>query len=69
MTSKRVIKCREQCDPLLAQGREVTADATEHRHPLFGAEAPGDLLLHFDHAQIALRLVVGSGRQLHRLHL
>src|SRR6266478_6607498 len=58
MPSQSVIKCRQQCDPLLAQGGKVTADATEHRHPAFGAEAPGDLLLHFDHAQIALCLVV-----------
>ena len=26
--------------------------------PCFGAEAAGDLLLHFDHAQIALRLII-----------
>src|SRR2546423_14169330 len=51
-------KCREQCDALLAQGRQVTANTAEHRHSLFGAEAPGDLLLHFDHAQISLGLVV-----------
>ncbi len=69
MTSKGVIECRQQLDPLLAQGRQVTADATEHHHPTFGTETPGDLLLHFDHAQISLRLVVGLSRQLHRLHL
>jgi hypothetical protein len=51
-------KCPEQCDPLLAQSRQVTADAAEHSHPIFGAEASGDLLLDFDHAQISLRLVV-----------
>src|SRR5256714_10284394 len=51
-------KCREQCDALLAQGRQVTANTAEHRHSLFGAEAPGDLLLHFDPAQISLGLVV-----------
>jgi len=62
-------KCREQFDPLLAQRREVTADAAEHGHSIFGAEATGDLLLDFDHAQISLRLVVGPSRQLHRLHL
>src|SRR6266581_7071200 len=58
MTSKGVIECRQQSDPLLAQGREVTADATEHRHPNFRPEAPGDLLLDFNHAKISLRLVV-----------
>src|SRR5712691_91669 len=51
-------KCREQFDPLLAQSRKVTEDAAEYCHPLFGAEATGDLLLDFDHAQISLRLVV-----------
>jgi hypothetical protein len=69
MTSKGVIECRQQFDPLLAQGRQVTADATEHHHSNFGTEAARDLLLHFDHAQISLRLVVGSSRQLHRLRL
>ena len=69
MTCKGVIECRQQCHPLLAQGGEVTADATEPRHPGLGAEATGDLLLHFDHAQISLRLVVGLSRQLHRLRL
>ena len=58
MPRQRVIKCREHFDPLLAQGRKVTADATEHRHPVFGTETPGDLLLNFDHPQISLRLVV-----------
>src|SRR6266851_2403358 len=64
MTSKGVIERRQQFDPLLAQSRKVTADAAEHGHSLFGSETPGDLLLDFDHAQIALRLVVGSGPQL-----
>src|SRR6266702_5122305 len=58
MPRQRVIKCREQGDALLPQGRKVTADAAKHRYPVFGAEAPGDLLLHFDHAQISLRLIV-----------
>src|SRR5260370_7073128 len=58
MTRKGVIERRKQFDPLLAQSRKVTADAAEHRDPLFGAEAPGDLLLDFDHAQISLRLIV-----------
>src|SRR6266566_8887372 len=58
MPSQRVFQCRQQCDPLLAQGGKVTANTTKHRHPVFGAEAPGDLLLDFDHPQISLRLVV-----------
>src|SRR5919108_3992502 len=58
MTSKRVIESREQYHSLLTERGEVTANATEHRHPVFGTETPRDLLLHFDHAQIALRLVI-----------
>src|SRR5947199_2688351 len=58
MPRERVIKCGQHFDLLLAQGRKVTADATEHRHPVFGTETPGDLLLDFDHPQISLRLVI-----------
>src|SRR6266566_9819062 len=58
MTRKGVLKCREPCDPLLTERGEITANATEHGHPLFCAEAARDFLLHFDHAQIALREVV-----------
>ena len=45
MTSKGVIKCREQFDSLLAQGRQVTSDTTEHCHPNFRKEKGGGLLL------------------------
>src|SRR5690348_9001097 len=58
MTQEGVLECREQCDPLFAQSRKVTANAAEHGNALLRAEAAGDLLLHFDHAQISLRLVV-----------
>ncbi len=58
MTRKSVFECREERDPLFAQGREVTADAAEPGDSLFGAEAARDLLLHFDHPQISLGLVV-----------
>ncbi len=58
MAREGMTKCRQQFHPLLAQCRKVTADAAEHGHPMFGTEATGDLLLHFDHAQISLRLVV-----------
>ena len=69
MPCQGVFECRQPLDALLAQGRKVTADATKHRHSFCGAETPGDLLLHFNHAQIALGLVIGLSRQLHRLHL
>ncbi len=58
MSRESLTKGREEFDALLAQRRQVTADATEHDHSHFGAEATGDFLLHFDHAQIALRLVI-----------
>jgi hypothetical protein len=58
MTRERLTKRREEFDALLAQRRKVTADTAEHGHSHFGAEATGDLLWHFDHAQIALRQVI-----------
>ena len=43
---------------LLAGGRDVAADATEDGGALAGAEAPRHLLFEFDHAQVALGLIV-----------
>ena len=61
MPQKGVLECSQQFDALFAQGREVAADAAKHGNALLGAEAAGDLLLHFDHAQISLGLVVIKG--------
>jgi hypothetical protein len=61
MSSQGLFESRKHRKPLLAQGREIAADATEASETLFGAEATGDLLLDFDHAQIALCLVVAKG--------
>lgn len=58
MARESMTKCREQFDPLLAQRREVRANTTKHRHPNFSAEAARDLLLHFDHPKVSLRLIV-----------
>src|SRR5947199_7802890 len=58
MACEGLTKCREQFEALLVQRRKVAANAAKHGHSLFGAEAARDLLLHFDHAQIALGLVV-----------
>ena len=69
MTVQRGLQREQQIHALLAQGRQVAADATKGRGSRFTAEGAGDLLLHFDHAHIALGLIIGSSRQLHRLHL
>jgi hypothetical protein len=54
---------------LLAQGREIASDAAEGHSASRRAETAGDLLLDLHHPDIALRKAIGSGRQLHRLHL
>ena len=54
---------------LLAQRREIAADAAEGHSESLRAETAGDLLLDLDHADIALGEAIGSSRQLHRLHL
>ena len=46
---------------LFAAGAQVTANATEHLGSVERAEAPGDFLAHFDHADVLLALVVGKG--------
>ena len=61
MPRKCLFKRREQVPTLFTQGREVTADATEDGNPLVGAKAARDFLLHLDHAQIPLRLIVVKG--------
>ncbi len=69
MTAQSGLQRAEQIHALLAQGRQVASDATKGSRSRFAAEGTRDLLLDFDHAQISLGEVVGSGRQLHRLHL
>jgi hypothetical protein len=54
---------------LLAHGGEVATNDTKGRGSLRTAKGARNLLLDFDHSQIALRQVVGPSRQLHRLHL
>src|SRR5437867_9717631 len=58
MTGQGLLECQQDLQALLAQRREITADAAKDRHPLFGTEAARDLLLNLDHAQIALGEVV-----------
>jgi hypothetical protein len=55
--------------PLLLHGRERTADAAKGGGTRRTAEGTRNLLLDFCHTKIALRLIVGPSRQLHRLHL
>lgn len=43
---------------MVAQGGEVPAEAREGGSAVWAAEAPGDLLLDLQHAQVALGLVV-----------
>ena len=69
MTAQSGLQRDEQVQALLAQRRQVASDATKGNRSCFAAEGARDLLLDFDHPDIALRLVIGSGRQLHRLHL
>jgi hypothetical protein len=58
MTAQSGLQRAEQIQALLAQRRQVAADATKGRRSRFAAERARDLLLDFDHANIALRLVI-----------
>jgi hypothetical protein len=46
--------------PLLAHGAQITANGTEGSGTHIAAKGPRNLLLHLDHAQVALRLIVGN---------
>ena len=46
--------------PLLAHGGEIAANTAKGRQSPFTAKRARDLLLHFDHPQITLRLIVGE---------
>lgn len=69
MTAQGGLQRRKQVQALLAQAGEIAPDAAKGDSARGRAKAPRDLLLDLDHAQIALGLVVGRSRQLHRLHL
>src|SRR5579885_2671868 len=58
MTKQSGLQSRKQRDALLAQGGQIATNARESMCPGQRAEAAGDLLLDFDHAQIALGQVV-----------
>jgi hypothetical protein len=48
----------QQIQALLAQGRQIAADAAIRRRSRFAAEGPRDFLLDFDHLHNPLRLVI-----------
>jgi hypothetical protein len=45
---------------LLAHRRKIAANVTKSRRAALCAKGPRNLLLHFDHAQVALGLVVSK---------
>src|SRR5438067_7406832 len=58
MTSQGGLQRRQERKPLFAQGRQIATNAAKGVGPRRTAEATGDLLLHFEHAQIALGQIV-----------
>ena len=58
MTSKSGLQSRQQRHALFAQRGQIAANARKGLRSRTAAEAAGDLLLHFDHAQIALGQIV-----------
>ena len=69
MTKKGVLQGGEQIEALFAQRRQVSPKAAKNLGSPGRAEAARHLLLHFEHANVALGLGIGPSRQLHRLHL
>src|SRR6266705_210748 len=58
MTTKGGLQSRQQRQTLFAQGGQITTNARKGLGESLATEAPGDLLLHFDHAKISLRQIV-----------
>ena len=58
MPAQSGLQSGEQVYTLLAQRGQVPANAAEGNRSRFAAERAGDLLLHFDHANISLGLVI-----------
>src|SRR2546425_2276819 len=54
MAEQSLFQSGEHCHALLAQGREIAADAAEGHRPSLRTETAGDLLLDLDHPNIAL---------------
>jgi hypothetical protein len=68
MPRKHIEESIQDIKPLLAQGSEIASNATELSCPRFRAEAAGDFLLEFHHAQIPFGLIVieGEGEIMHK---
>ena len=58
MTTQSGLQSRQERKPLFAQGRQIAPNAAKGLCSRQTAEAARDLLLHFDHAQIALGQIV-----------
>src|SRR5205807_587260 len=61
MASAGKFECRKGIYPLFAQGREVSSNTTKDLSTKQATETARDLLLHLDHANIALGLRVLEG--------
>src|SRR5437667_12684817 len=63
MTEQDLFQSVEQRSTLFAQGREVSTNATKGSGSGERAKAAGDLLLHFDHAQVAFGQIIVKGHR------
>jgi hypothetical protein len=61
LTSDHRLEGGQQRHALFSEGGQVAAQAGERVGSAVRAEAPGDLLLDFEQAQIAFRLIVVEG--------
>src|SRR6266516_159503 len=61
MTKQDLFQSVQQSQPLLAQRREVASNATKGGSSGDTAKAAGDLLLHFDHAQVSFSQIIVKG--------
>ncbi len=61
MTKKGDLQSRQQIEALFAQRRQIAPDAAKDLRTRQRTEATGDLLLDFDHADVALDLTVIKG--------
>src|SRR5689334_15363467 len=58
MTTKSGLQSRQQRHALFAQRGQIASNAAKGFGSSNAAEAPGDLLLYFDHAKISLSQIV-----------
>ncbi len=58
MPTQSSLQSGKQGHPLLAQGRQVATNAAEGQNSGFRAEGARNLLLHFDHPNVALGLII-----------